>query len=366
MTPKAVSVGELMHLSASQLTTWALCHRKWWFEKVACIPVPQELDGPLGLGLAVHGQMEGWYKDGVIPEHPSAALLVESGNLPPRGQTSLRVEYPGNFKLGISVAGVPIHGKIDLLDLTDAPARVDVWDWKTRKDLKYALSSDGLERDVQMMLYGKYAVERHGAEWVSFHHANLRTDEDKQPAYKIVTSTELSAVDVDCFVSSVVEPLVYEVKLDAGADDFHDVTPNYNACHKYNRPCPFIDKCAENTSVHLSMLFKEDGMGLDLKMRETTTSTAAGLHLYINAVPVKGLAFTYLDDIIGAASSDICGAKKVLDLRLLPYGEGKGLLAAGLRANPPSGVVVATSGELSDVAIEALLPLASVVVRGTR
>ena len=73
---------------------------------------------------------------------------------------------------------------------------------------------------------------------------------------------------------------------------------------------------------------------------------------------------TYLEDVIAEHAAEICKEAKVADLRLVEFGKGKGYLAQALRENPPTGIVIAQSGELSDVAIEALLPLASVVVRG--
>lgn len=389
MTPKAVSAGELQHLSASQFTTWKSCNRKWWFEKVAGIPQPT---GPaLDLGISIHGQMENYYEEGVIPEHPSARLLVESGVIPARGP-GVFIEHPRDFKLGISVAGVPIRGRVDLIlnpleAFDDSRDPLEIWDWKSKKDLKYSKTPAELERDIQMMLYGKFAYERLFASTVTFHHANIRTADDKGPGYRIVSTDEISRDDVDSFVETVVEPLVSEIKVTATASTHEDVPPNWGACYEYNKPCPYLDRCTkdQSASVHLSMLFKGEGemgvqTGTSLKealgavtneafapAKGETSSTRPELHLYVNALPVKGVGrVTYLDDIIAEAGREICAAKKVLDLRLLAYGEGKALLAAGLRQNPPCGVVVATSGELSDVAIETLLPLAAIVVRGTR
>lgn len=386
MTPRAVSVGEVQHLSASQITTWALCRRKWWLEKVAGLkgekPTP-----PLELGLSIHGQMEDWYGDGTLPEHPAAALLVKSGRIPARGSPNLMIEYPPNRDLGISVAGIPIHGRIDLLETS--LERVDIWDWKSKSTLAYCMDGEELARDVQMMLYGKFAMERLMAMTVRYHHANIRTEEGN-PGFRIVDTDDLSFGDVEEYVDAVIEPRVHLIKYTATAEKFEDVQPNFRACYKYNRPCAFVDKCgdSQNTSVHLSALFGEGGgmghhylegteeprTGLKETLRTSASTSATKppvtvgwLALYINAMPVKGIGeVTYLDDIIGQAGTEICKAKGVLDLRMLAYGEGKALLAAGLRKNPPTGVVVATSGELSDVAIETLLPLANVVVRGTR
>lgn len=393
MTPAAVSVGELHHVSASQITNFRLCPRRWWFDKVAKFPREESLAALLG--VSIHGQMEGYYVDGVLPEHPSARLLATSGLIPDRGGLFL-AEHPNNFKLNIFASGVELKGKIDLVDYTEMPRTLNIWDWKSKKDFSYALSVDELERDLQMNIYGRWAFEDVAGvklKHVRYHHANIKTG-DKSSGYKIVSSEKLTREHVDGYFAQVVEPVVDEMKQAAACSSFTNVTANEQSCYAFNKPCQFIDKCfaGKEAGSFLGVLFnKERGSGMgkrdggeygattltelgkriaenDLVGMATASSTApAGLTLYINALPVKGVHnITFLDDIIAEASKEICAAKKVLDLRLLAYAEGKGLLAAGLRHNPPSGTVVATSGELSDVAIEALIPLASVVIRGTR
>lgn len=399
MSPSAVSVGELQHVSASQITGFKLCNRRWWFEKVAKVPVPST--PALELGGDIHRQIEEWYESRTTPTHASAALLVASGLIPEPGPGIL-IEHPRDYGLAIYSANVPIRGRIDLFNKTklESEGRIEVWDWKSKADFRYAKTPDELGRDVQMMIYAKYAFAWHKPQDVVFVHGNIKTG--KGTGYKIVRAEPVTFDVVEEYGRHVVEPIVREMKVCATAPSFEEAPPNFNSCYAFNKPCPFLEKCTvgQSASVSIAMLFKNEGedMGLGEKLKNklvsdevnTTTipvqgqasftaqselayqaqytSTAPkGLTLYINALPVKGVDnVVHLDDIIADASRDICGAKKVLDLRLIPYGEGKALLAAGLRKNPPSGVIVATTGELSDVAIEALLPLATVVIRGTR
>jgi hypothetical protein len=56
----------------------------------------------------------------------------------------------------------------------------------------------------------------------------------------------------------------------------------------------------------------------------------------------------------------------VTDVREVRFGEGKTALIAQVKKNPPRGVVIATAAGLSGDVVEALLPVASVVVRPTR
>lgn len=381
---KAVAAGILQHVSASQLNTFTLCWRRWFFEKVLQVPVPS--GEAADAGSDVHRQMDGYYTDGTLPQHASARRIIETETAPPRHDLVLN-EVPRDYVLGIELAGVPVRGRIDLLDVRHETV-ADIWDWKTRGDLRYSKSEEELLRDVQMNLYGKYVFTWYPHQRVRFHHANLKR-ESVRGVFKVVEpKEELTKAEIDSFLSSTVEPVVREMKTIAGCTTHNDVKPNWSSCYAFHRPCPFWETCSKSAdaSVFMSRLFKEeDGMGTGLKEKlsddtmftkaleagryaGTAASTAPeGLTLYINAMPIKGVEkVTHLDEIIAAASKEICAAKKVLDLRMIAYGEGKALLAAGLRQNPPSGVVVATTGELSDVAIEALLPLANVVIRGTR
>lgn len=385
---RAVSVGELQHVSASQITNFNLCNRRWWFEKVAQIPVPGT--AATDLGGDIHRQMEKLYESGITPEHKSAALLANSGLIPAPGPSAL-IEHPRDYGLNLFIEGVAVRGRADLIDVSD-PSVVDIWDWKSKGDFRYTKRPDELERDLQLNIYGLYAYKWLAAGSVRFFHGYIKTGEGF--GYKVVKTDHVELSSVESFVQNVAGPIVAEMKTCASAGEFSEVPPNWNSCYAFRKPCPFLETCTkgQSASVHLRMLFEgeEQQMGLGEKLKGETSSTPApvpgvttatlfkggpyeatstrpGLTLYINALPVKGVEnITHLDDIIGDASKEICAAKKVLDLRLLAYGEGKALLAAGLRKNPPTGTVVATTGELSDVAIEALLPLADVVIRGTR
>lgn len=99
----------------------------------------------------------------------------------------------------------------------------------------------------------------------------------------------------------------------------------------------------------------------------TPTAPAAGFSLYVDCLPVKGIAINVrLEEEIARRAATIASANNVADVRLLEYGKGRALLAASFHTDRPRGVVIASSGELSSTAIEVLAAYADVVVRGVR
>lgn len=95
------------------------------------------------------------------------------------------------------------------------------------------------------------------------------------------------------------------------------------------------------------------------------------IQLFVNCIPV-GLAFTHLDEYAARKARETADALQVEDFRLTDLGaiKGKGGLAAMIRAEPPpAGTYVAISSSFDGplaVAVETLIPLAEVVVRGVR
>jgi hypothetical protein len=95
----------------------------------------------------------------------------------------------------------------------------------------------------------------------------------------------------------------------------------------------------------------------------------AGFGLLIDCVPTKGDPRDPARPLAGylaAIALDVAAAAEVSDWREIAYGKGAGLIAAAIRAAPPTGGTwyVDSSGPTSKVAIEVLEALASTVIRG--
>lgn len=99
------------------------------------------------------------------------------------------------------------------------------------------------------------------------------------------------------------------------------------------------------------------------------------LRLFIDCVPLKKQDYTHLEDLISDRSFAVFKALEakglklsdvILDLRLVPYGQGVAELVNNFKLNPPTGLVLASSNGLSGVVAEALIPLATEVYKGVR
>lgn len=123
-------------------------------------------------------------------------------------------------------------------------------------------------------------------------------------------------------------------------------------------------------------LFKEDPLYVD---DHPELSKTALLVLYIDCFPVKknvNLHLVHLENLIKDAefnvyksledSGKLSKSTPCFDLRQVPYGQGVAELVAHFKANPPTGLVLASSNGLSGVVAEALIPLATEVYKGVR
>ena len=163
---------EFKSFSASQVSTFRTCKRQWWFQSIMGLPTPQRASA--ALGEAVHTQLEDYLNDGKLPDGSTPAGKIATAALPyapkpfevwtevsmsdrkKRDSDTEDVPMPGNMPR-LFVAGLPVNGFIDVLDLSgDRPVVID---WKTTSDLKYAKTADDLMEDPQMILYGSYALE---------------------------------------------------------------------------------------------------------------------------------------------------------------------------------------------------------------
>lgn len=88
------------------------------------------------------------------------------------------------------------------------------------------------------------------------------------------------------------------------------------------------------------------------------------LQLFINCLP-EGVSYTRLENLIAERSKPILAQAKVSSIQDVgKYGEGKKALVRSFIDNPPTGMVVASTGGVSAEVLEVLVPLAALVVRG--
>jgi len=128
------------------------------------------------LGEAIHLQVEQYLLDGKQPDLPSVENAMKKGYVPPTGGAYL-VEEPKDYAMRILAADVPVKGRIDLLvPPAEGESLVKVVDWKSASSFRYVPEPDALTRDVQGVLYLRYAFENYPfATTGQFRHVYLLT-----------------------------------------------------------------------------------------------------------------------------------------------------------------------------------------------
>ena len=147
--------------SASQITTFRRCPRKWFFEKL--VGLERGSSSSAAAGTAIHGEVEEWFKNAVVPTSGAALALLRHLPTPGPGLTSASVET--EFRL-ITPPGI-VSGYMDLCILEPELIPESRWpeywrgyknpivkDHKTVRSLDYAKSELDLRLDPQALIYG--------------------------------------------------------------------------------------------------------------------------------------------------------------------------------------------------------------------
>lgn len=366
------------HVSASQVKSYQACPRQWWWDKVAKVPRPARPH--LDFGTEVHGHLENWLNHGTEPPASTAGSVARGGlHLIPAPRTpGVQVETDLDPALDI-IPGVRWAGRMDVY----APPGVTgpaawVLDHKTTKDWRWMKRPGELSQDPQVVSYALWSMRTHGGDAVRvshvYYHTRPQTLAAGSPvARRVDTEVTLDgALDLWAEYGQTVRALVAHGLVTNPSD----VPANLDACGQYGG-CQYRERCAnvsQNPPPRMSL-----GSALAARApapqapvqapppEPPAAPPADGLVLYLGCVPVSGphaAVAKPLESLVADYGAPICEAQNVVDLRLVPYAQGKGLLAGALRACPPRGVYYgATSGELNAVAVEALTPLADTIVR---
>lgn len=271
---------DVPHVSASQVSAFTQCERAWYFDKVLGVPRPQT--GAQGKGVAVHSYLEAVVKN----QTPTGA-----GDIPQIVAPVWDILTPGDlaaavaevdFRIPTYEGGPDWVGFIDLHFPYSNPLRIV--DYKTTSDLRYAKTAEDLAQDVQMISYGKWALDKFPeVETVRLQHIYIATK--GKPKAKLIS------VDVDRpQVLSIWERDVAKVRrMDAlrvalpNPDDVAPTGVDTGQCSAYGG-CPFRDRCGLVPNT-LSSAFRKTLTGETAKM--DTTAPATGLLAKIQALRAR-------------------------------------------------------------------------------
>ncbi len=217
--------------SASQVSTFELCKRKWAFDKID--GVPRESSAAALLGTAVHAQLEAWLRDGTVPDDTEAGQIAKSAlHLLPAPKTPGMV-LEGEFH--IEMGGYLFRGFKDV-EILSVPI---VLDHKTTADFKWSKTSTDLIDDVQGALYAADAMFRSGSQRCELQWTYMRTrGARKAKPVNVVVSRE----NITPRLEKTVESAAAMTKILASGCAAKDVQYNDKACDNYGG-CPYISRC---------------------------------------------------------------------------------------------------------------------------
>jgi len=224
-------------------------------------------------------------------------------------------------------------------DRFDQRRMINLYDWKTIG--RSPPSRGQLEIDPQKYLYSRWKLLKTKQKRINFNFVYL---------YKQFPNFEIKTFD--CILTH--EPFT-DVVLGMKQVVNDQIIPKC-ICGK----CPQESTKMIKKTVEPLVIPIEPGLSLNQH------GSPPYLELWVDCLPTKCGNYLFLNSLIAERAPKICAAHPTregipVDIRCIEFGKGKGYLADDFRKNPPTGRVIARSGELSDAVIEVLIPLANEV-----
>jgi hypothetical protein len=244
----------LRSVSATQIKQHRSCALQWYLQRVEGWTMPQSASQ--ALGEAIHKQVEDYLLDGKAPTLPSVETAIAKGLVPPTGGAYL-VEEPKDYGMRMLCADVPVKGRIDLLIPPVYGEHIlRVVDWKSASSFRYVPEPDVLTRDVQGILYLKYAFENYPfATTGQFRHVYLLT---KGTGSKKVDAEVVDRSFVDAQWAHI-EQTVEQIKATAtrSLPVVAQTQANLSHCSAYGG-CSFRDRCPAASKGLIESMFEAD------------------------------------------------------------------------------------------------------------
>jgi hypothetical protein len=262
---------------------------------------------------------------------------------------NIRVEYPEDYGLGITLAGVTVKGRIDLL-WAPSSTLLEIYDHKSVGNWKYAKTEEQLERDTQLTIYGAWAFQKFPSlTHVRYHHGQIGTKKGKA---QVVSTGLLDKAHVAGVLPSI-ERTVAEMRDLYPETDVERVPKDTRACNAFGKLCPYAEVCprsifaglaASRDTNHAAPKEGEVRMGLKEKMLAKARESAGGTAPAAEAAlkDAQQAALTALEKAGPTTEEDKAALAKAI--AAVPPGESvivkptKGVRAKGI--NPPDAAPV--------------------------
>jgi PD-(D/E)XK nuclease superfamily len=347
-------IGQEYIFSASQITTFNECKRKWAWDRIA--KIPRATHPSAAKGTRCHSQWERYLTTGETPRHAlddgsldetGAIAEVSLDDLPQPFRTpGLEVEQ--KFAFSSPRTGYIYRGFIDFrYPLRDGWALVG--DHKTTSNLAYAKTPEDLLTDPQAIIYAVETMAYYKVPNVRLHWNYVST---KRPYRSLPVYQEMSSPHAVAAFLGIEETagIMAGILDTVGADDILSLEPNLSACNSYGG-CPYRFKCnlSPMDTARASFAMLRTDPTLEGTAMSTTPTAMSRLELMrarmAGLVPSSTPAPAIVGTKFGPAVQEDLPATAVADPPSAPVVAP--LVKAG-QINPPEQSPVQTAEQLHD------------------
>lgn len=266
-------------VSASQVTTWNRCQRRWGFKYIDKLPDP--VGRGAIFGSAVHKQLERYFESGTQPDTTKregrlAQRALESGIYP--AERTFLVEEHFVFH----VDGVVLQGFVDLI-WSDS-GWITINDHKTSSDpVKYGLNEETLPDDIQSTIYALWALDRYELDRINLQWSYMQSsppsrERARPKIYAVKANVDRAHVEKQ-FRLNVLGTAKEITQAKANCTTGNELKPDPRSCGDFGKACAFTDHCILNRDQKLTSVFgteSEENMGETLKEMLARKRAAAG------------------------------------------------------------------------------------------
>lgn len=226
--------------SPSQLSTWKLCHRKWFYSKVMRLPEP--VHPSAALGTEVHSVLENYVQGIPCDPAPEVARILTHIWASPLLQKMKAVGALIEQGIEVEIGGHPLIGRIDAYWVDGNT--IHIVDHKTTKDFKWAKSEQDALSDPQTIVYGHWALSQPGIERVVFVYNYIKTASPAAPP--MLVEVEHTRASIQPFIGAAAS--ILSEMFAASTLTEHDVERTPEACWAFGG-CAFRQVCFASGSA---------------------------------------------------------------------------------------------------------------------
>lgn len=258
-------------VSATQVSTYELCPRKWAFRYINGIKAPPNKFAVLGLDT--HGHLESWLRNSIVPQGEDKSVKLAQALIPllppPQAVDPKNVELEQYF----NIAGATFNMKVDLFmpKWGDFPY---VFDHKTGGNPDYWLKTpDDLVQDIQASLYGGWALMKSLAPEVALQWNYVRT---KGAIITRPVATRIQAKHIRERLGKTVDSAhEMEAIAKSGARAL-DIVYDAKGCDAYGG-CPYKEQCNLQPLDRVrSIMSQQQGPGLSPNTQQFLSQLSNG------------------------------------------------------------------------------------------